>query len=148
MEIILKERVENLGKLGDKVSVKPGYARNYLLPQRKAVMATKENIAAFEKQKAELERREQERLQHARAQAEKIEGKTIRIGAHAGEQGKLFGSVGTREVSEALAQEGVSVQKRQVRMPEGPIRLVGEYTLGVHLYTGIDVELHISVQPE
>ena len=148
MEIILKERVENLGKLGDVVNVRSGYARNFLVPKGKAVMATKENIATFEKQKAELEKLEQARLASAQAQAERINGQSFTIKAQAGDEGKLFGSIGTKEVADLIAAVGVEVEKRHVRMPEGVIRQVGEYELSIHLATDVDANITIVVEAE
>ena len=148
MEIILKERVENLGKLGQVVNVKSGYARNFLVPKGKAVLATKENKAIFEKQKAELEKLEQERLAYAKLQAEKIEGKTFKISAQAGDEGKLFGSIGTKEIADKIATAGIEVEKRHVRMPDGVIRQIGEYQLSVHLATDVDVNINVVVEAE
>ena len=149
MQIILKEKVENLGALGDVVNVKPGYARNYLVPYGKAVQATEANIATFEKQKAELEKAEATRLGDAKAKAEKVMGHTFTIKAQAGEGGKLFGSVGTKEVAEIVSsQAGIEVEKRHVRMPEGIIRTIGEFKLSVHLHTDIDADIQLVVEAE
>jgi len=147
MQVILKERVENLGALGDIINVKPGYARNFLVPFGKAVQATKENIAVFEKQKAALEKREVKRLSDAKSQAEKISGKTFKIKAQAGDGGKLFGSVGTKEVAHAIASAtDITIEKRHVRMPDGIIRHLGEFKLSVHLHTEIDAEILLVVE--
>ncbi|MBK2124508.1 50S ribosomal protein L9 [Fangia hongkongensis] len=149
MQVILKEKVENLGALGDVVNVKPGYARNYLVPYGKAVQATEANIAAFDQQKAELQKVEAARLAEAKANAEKVEGQVFVIKAAAGDGGKLFGSVGTKEVAEVVAaQKGVAVEKRHVRMPEGIIRTIGEFTLSVHLHTDVDAEIKVVVEAE
>jgi large subunit ribosomal protein L9 len=149
MEVILKEKVENLGSLGQVVNVKAGYARNFLLPQGKAVQATASNVETFEKQKAELEKLEQARFDGAKTQASKIEGSTITITAQAGDGGKLFGSVGTKEVAEAIASStGVDIEKRHVRMPEGVIRQIGDYQVSIHLYTDIDAEINLAVVAE
>ncbi|MFT6836441.1 MAG: large subunit ribosomal protein L9 [Francisellaceae bacterium] len=148
MEIILKEKVENLGKLGQVVNVKSGYARNFLVPHGKAVIATKDNIAVFEKQKSELEKLEKERYSVAQSLADKIEGKTFKISAQAGEEGKLFGSIGTKEIADTISAVGVEVEKRHVRMPEGIIRQVGEYQLSIHLAIDVDVNITVSVEAE
>lgn len=148
MKIILKEKVENLGVLGDVVKVRSGYARNFLIPFGKAVQATPANIANFEVQKAELEKAEAQRFADAQSRAGMIANKTFTITAQAGEGGKLFGSVGTKEVADAIAQAGVPVEKRHVRMPEGVIRSVGEFDLTVHLYTGVDAEIKVVVVAE
>ncbi|MCF6775900.1 50S ribosomal protein L9 [Thiotrichales bacterium 19X7-9] len=146
MEIILKEKVENLGKLGDMVRVRAGYARNYLIPYGKAVQATAENVKAFEAQKAELERLENERIVKAQADAEQIQSKSFEIKAQAGEGGKLFGSVGTKEVADIVKEtSGIEVERRHVRMPEGTIRQIGEYQVSIHLHTGVDVTVTIVV---
>lgn len=149
MEVILKEKVENLGTLGQIVNVKAGYARNFLLPQGKAVQATSSNVELFEKQKAELEKLEQARFDSAKTKATKVEGSTVTITAQAGEGGKLFGSVGTKEVADAIAKAtNVDVEKRQIRMPEGVIRQIGDYQVSVHLYTDVDVEINLAVIAE
>ena len=149
MEIILKERVENLGNLGQVVNVKSGYARNYLFPFGKAAQATPANVEVFEKQKAELEKLEQARVDSAKTEASKIVDKTITIVAQAGDGGKLFGSIGTKEVADALAAEtGVKIEKRHVRMPEGVIRQIGDYQVSIHLYTDVDAEINLAVVAE
>ncbi|WP_100550629.1 50S ribosomal protein L9 [Caedibacter taeniospiralis] len=148
MQVILKQKVENLGSLGDVVNVKPGYARNYLVPFGKAVQATEANIAAFEKQKAELHQLEAARLASAKVKAEKISGQVFKIIAAAGDGGKLFGSVGTKEVADVIAAAGVEVEKRHVRMPEGTIRSLGEYELSVHLHSDVDAQIKLVVIAE
>lgn len=146
MKIILKERVENLGVLGDVVNVRPGYARNFLVPFGKAVQATEANIETFNKQKAELEKAEKARFETAQKSAEAIEGKEYTVAAQAGEGGKLFGSVGTLEVADAItAATGVSIEKSQVRMPEGVIRTIGIFELAVHIYTDLDANITVKV---
>ncbi|MCF6765940.1 50S ribosomal protein L9 [Thiotrichales bacterium 19S3-7] len=146
MEIILKEKVENLGKLGEVVRVRSGYARNYLIPYGKAVQATADNVKAFETQKAELERLENERIAKAQANAEKIQSKSFEIKAQAGDGGKLFGSVGTKEVADIIKEaSGIEVERRHVRMPEGAIRQIGEYQVSLHLHTGVDITVTIMV---
>ena len=145
MQVILKEKIRNLGALGDCVNVKSGFARNYLIPQGKALMATKANLADFEAQRAELEKQEAGRLTDAQAQAEKIQALEITIESKAGEGGKLFGSVGTRDIADHITAKGVTVGKHQVRMPEGVIREIGEFDVTVHLHTDVDVTLNIKV---
>ena len=146
MQIILKEKVENLGVLGDVVNVKPGYARNFLIPFGKAVQATKANVEMFETQKAELEKAEKARLEAATITAEAIKDKVYTISAQAGEGGKLFGSVGTAEVAEAVSKESdKEIEKSQVRMPEGVIRTTGEFDLTVHVYTDVDADIKVNV---
>lgn len=146
MQVILKEKVENLGVLGDVVNVKPGYARNLLIPFGKAVQATEANVKVFEAQKADLEKAEKARFEAAKATAETINEKEFTIPAKAGEGGKLFGSVGTAEVAEAVSKNsGVEVSKSQVRMPEGVIRTIGEFDLTVHVYTDVDADIKVKV---
>lgn len=146
MQIILKEKVENLGVLGDIVNVKPGYARNFLIPFGKAVQATKANIETFEAQKVELEKAEKARFDAAVAVADIIKDKTYTVAAQAGDGGKLFGSVGTAEVAEAITKEsGKEIEKSQVRMPEGVIRTTGEFELTVHVYTDVDADIKVNV---
>ncbi|API86895.1 50S ribosomal protein L9 [Francisella uliginis] len=146
MQVILKEKVENLGVLGDIVNVKPGYARNFLIPFGKAVQATKANIEVFEAQKAELEKAEKARFDAAVATAESIKDKVYTIEAQAGDGGKLFGSVGTAEVAEAVSKEsGKEIEKSQVRMPEGVIRTIGEFELSIHVYTDVDADIKVNV---
>ena len=146
MQVILKEKVENLGVLGDIVNVKPGYARNFLIPFGKAVQATKANIEVFEAQKAELEKAEKARFDEAVVTADSIKNKVYTIEAQAGDSGKLFGSVGTAEVAEAVSKEsGKEIEKSQVRMPEGVIRTTGEFELSVHVYTDVDADIKVNV---
>lgn len=146
MQVILKEKVENLGVLGDIVNVKPGYARNFLIPFGKAVQATKAKIEVFEAQKAELEKAEKARFDAAVATAESIKDKVYTIEAQAGDGGKLFGSVGTAEVAEAVSKEsGKEIEKSQVRMPEGVIRTIGEFELSIHVYTDVDADIKVNV---
>ncbi len=148
MEVILLEKVENLGDLGDKVTVRPGYARNYLLPTGKAKYATPENIAEFEARRAELEKAAAEALANAEARRDRLAEMEVTIPAHAGNEGKLFGSVGAAEIAEAISAAGVPVEKREIRLPEGPLRQVGEYEIGVHLHTDVDATVKVIVEPE
>lgn len=149
MEVILLEKVENLGNLGDKVKVRAGYGRNYLLPQGKATTATPENIEAFETRRAELEKAAADALSEANARREKIEGSTVTIKAKAGDEGKLFGSVGAGEVADAVSQAaGIEIEKREIRMPSGPLRSTGEYEIELHLHTDVNATITVVVEAE
>jgi len=148
MNIILLERIVNLGDLGDEVAVKSGFARNFLIPKGKAVRASKENRAVFEARRAELERVAQERLGEAQARAAKLAGVAVTISAKAGDEGKLYGSVGTHDIAEALVAQGADVAKSEIRMPGGVIRVVGEYQIDVHLHTDVNVAIKVVVVPE
>lgn len=149
MEVILLEKVDNLGDLGEKVRVKAGYGRNYLVPSGKAAPATPENIARFEEQRAELERVARERLEAAEARREALEGKELSLTAKAGTEGKLFGSIGTKEIADAAsAVAGVSVERSEVRLPEGVLRQVGEYDVDLHLHTDVTATVHVKVIAE
>lgn len=145
MNVILLDKVENLGDIGDLVTVKPGYGRNYLLPQGKATLATKANLAEVEARRAELERAAAEELAAARARAELVEGMDLVIPANVGAEGKLFGSVGPIDIEEAFAKVGVEIAKAEVRMPDGPIHEVGDFTIGLHLHTDVNVEVNVKV---
>jgi len=145
MEVILLEKIDNLGGLGDKVRVRPGYARNYLLPQGKAKFATPENIAEFEARRAELERAAAEALAAAETRRESLAGMVIEMKAKAGSEGKLFGSVGPGDIADAVTARGVEVEKREVRLPEGPLRQVGEYEIELHLHADVNAEIRIIV---
>jgi large subunit ribosomal protein L9 len=148
MEVILLQKVENLGNLGDKVKVRAGYGRNYLIPQGKAKPATAANVAEFEKRRAELEKHAADALISAQARKRELEGKTISITAKAGGEGKLFGSVGTLDIAEALTQAGVRVERKEVRLPQGPIRTAGEHKVELHLHTDVNVEITVTVIAE
>ena len=148
MNVILLEKVQNLGNLGDVVSVKPGYARNFLIPQGKAKPATPENLAEFEARRAELERQAAEQLANAQAVYEKLHGQVFTIEANAGEEGKLFGSVGTHDIAEKLNEAGFEVERKQVRMPDGAIRHVGTYEIDVALHPDVTATININVQAE
>jgi large subunit ribosomal protein L9 len=145
MNVILLENVENLGRIGDLVKVKPGYGRNYLLPQGKAALATPENMKEIEARRAELEKAAAEELAAARARAGTIEGMELVIQANAGPEGKLFGSVGPIDIAEAFEKVQVEVERSEVRMPEGPIQELGEFAVGVHLHPDVDVEITVRV---
>lgn len=148
MNVILLERIGNLGDLGEEVVVKPGFARNFLIPQGKAVRATAENRAVFEERRAELERLANERLGEAQARAARLAGTSVTIVVKAGDEGKLYGSVGTQDIAEAIAAKGVEVEKSEVRLPEGAIRVVGEYEIDVQLHSDVIVTVQVAVVPE
>lgn len=148
MRVILQEKVAKLGKVGDQVTVKRGYGRNFLIPQGKAVMATPENIEVFERNRAELEKRAAEVLAQAQARFEKLADLVVTIMAQAGEGGKLFGSVGARDVADAVTAAGVELEKSEVRLPEGPIRQTGEFEIGVYLHSEVTGNIKVVVSPE
>lgn len=148
MEVILLDNIGKLGDLGDKVTVKPGYGRNYLVPYGLAVPASKENVEAFEAQRAELEAQAAERKREAEARAEQLNDIELSLVARAGDEGKLFGSIGPRDLADALAQAGIEVSKSEVRMPEGPIRATGEYDIQLHLHAEVDATIRIVVVAE
>ena len=149
MEVILLENISNLGGLGDKVDVKAGFGRNYLIPQGKAVPATEAAIAPFETRRAELEAAAAETLAAAEARAEAINGlQLITIPANAGEEGKLFGSIGTRDIAEAVGAAGVEVDKSEVRLPEGALREIGEYEIGIQVHGDVTAIISVAVVPE
>jgi large subunit ribosomal protein L9 len=148
MNVILLETVENLGGIGDLVKVKPGYGRNYLLPQGKAALATPENMKAIEARRAELEKAAAEELSKAKKRAKAFDGLELVIQANAGAEGKLFGSVGPIDIVDALAAVQVEVERAEVRMPDGPVQELGEYAIGVHLHSDIDVEVLVKVVGE
>lgn len=145
MELILLEKVENLGGLGDMVNVKSGYGRNYLIPQGKAKPATPENIAELEARREELERVETEALTRAENRKAQLDGVVLEIPAAAGLEGKLFGSIGTVDIAEALMAKGIEIERKEVRMPHGPIRVVGEHNIDIHLHTDINVPIKVNV---
>jgi large subunit ribosomal protein L9 len=148
MEIILLQKVANLGQIGDRVKVKPGYARNYLVPTGRATVATPANIAKFEAQRAELEAKAHEELSAAQARAGKLENFKLELKAKAGTEGKLFGSIGTSDIAEAAVKAGQPVSRSEVRMPNGPIRTTGEHHVQVHLHTDVDVTLTVNIVAE
>ena len=149
MEVILLENISNLGGLGDKVDVKSGFGRNYLIPQGKAVPATESNVAAFEARRAELEAAAAETLTAAQKRADAINGLgLISIPANAGEEGKLFGSVGTRDIAEAVTAAGCEVDKSEVRLPEGALREVGEYEIAIQVHGDVIAAVAVAVIPE
>ena len=148
MQIILLDKVLNVGNLGDVVKVKDGYARNFLIPQRKARRATESAVAEFEAKRAELEKAAGEKLSAAQAQGDKLSGMTITIGQKAGVDGRLFGSVTNFDIAEALTKQGFPVEKAQVRMPTGPLKTTGEHPVAVALHTDVVVEITIAVTGE
>jgi large subunit ribosomal protein L9 len=148
MEVILLDKVENLGNLGDKVAVRPGYGRNYLIPQGKAVPATRENVEKFEERRAELEKASADALTAAKARADALASLSVTIAKKAGEEGKLFGSVGTVEIAQALTDAGVKVKKQEVRLPHGALRQVGEYEIEIHFHTDVNAVAKISIVAE
>lgn len=148
MEIILLEKVRNLGNLGDQVKVRSGYGRNFLIPHGKAVIANAQNKAAFETRRAELEKTQAEHLASAQARAEKMNGVTVQIVAKAGDEGKLFGSIGTADIAEALSKAGIRIERSEVRLHSGPIRLVGEHHVKLHLHTDVVIDLPVDVVAE
>ena len=148
MQIILLEKVVNLGNLGDIVKVKDGYARNFLIPNKKARRATKDAIAEFEVRRAELEKVAAEKLAAAQAEGEKLNGLTVQIGQKAGVDGRLFGSVTNADIAIALGKVGFAVEKMQVRLPEGPLKMVGDHPVQVALHTDVVVDVTVSVLGE
>ena len=148
MQVILLSKVENLGSLGDVVNVRNGYARNFLIPYGKAKAATRSNVAEFAALRAELEKKALEILAAAQARAKTLAGVAISITAKVGDEGKLFGSIGTAEIAEALSAAGHAVEKREVRLPEGPLRLVGGYEVTLHLHTDVNTVVNVTVVGE
>jgi large subunit ribosomal protein L9 len=145
MNVILLENVENLGGIGDLVKVKPGYGRNFLLPQGKAALATDKNMKAIEARRAELEKAAAGEIAKAKTRAKAIEGVELVIPANAGSEGKLFGSVGPIDIADALASIQVEVERAEIRMPDGPIQELGEFAIGVHLHSEVDAEVTVRV---
>lgn len=148
MEVILLEKVQNLGDLGDKVKVKPGFGRNFLVPQGKAVPATKENVEEFEQRRAELEKRAQDQVAAAEARKTELEGASVTITARASGEGKLYGSVGPREIAEAFTNAGKALEKSEIIMSEGVIREGGEFELEVHLHADVVTTVKVTVVAE
>jgi len=148
MNVILLEKIGNLGDLGDEVSVKSGFARNYLLPQGKAVTADDENRTIFEGRRAELEASANEKLAEANMRAEKLVDKELSISVKSGEEGRLYGSVGTQNIADALTADGIPVERSEIRMPEGVIRVLGEYDIAIQLHTDVTAQIKVVVVPE
>ncbi|HEU4485289.1 MAG TPA: 50S ribosomal protein L9 [Povalibacter sp.] len=145
MEVILLQKVANLGNIGDKVKVKSGYGRNFLLPKGKATLATAENVARFESRRAEIEKAAKAELDAAEARARKLEGFKLTLSAKAGGEGKLFGSVGTTDIAEGVRKAGFEIERSEVRLPQGPIRQAGEHVVQLHLHTDLTVELPVVI---
>jgi large subunit ribosomal protein L9 len=145
MELILLQKVANLGNIGDRVRVKSGYGRNHLLPKGKATLATAQNIARFEARRAELERTAHEDLAQARSRAEAFKDFKLTIHAKAGSEGKLFGSVGTADIAEHSTKAGHTLARSEVRLPAGPLRMVGEYNVQLHLHADVNLELPVVI---
>jgi len=149
VEVILMENIENLGSLGDKVTVKAGFARNFLVPGGKAKPATAANLEAFEKQRAELEKIAAEALAVATTRKDAIDAlESVNITAKVGSEGKLFGSIGTADIADAVTAAGCAIEKREVRLPEGAIRETGEKNIDIHLYTDVDVTVIVNIVGE
>ena len=147
MEIILLDKIAHLGGLGDKVKVRNGYARNYLLPQKKAVLANEENLKKFEAERVQYAAKIAAELDAAQARAKKIEElAVVTIASNAGDEGKLFGSIGTRDISEALTASGIEVHKSEVRMPDGVIRSVGEYEIALQLHADVKTTIKVVIE--
>ena len=148
MNVILLERVNNLGDLGDEVSVKPGFARNFLIPNSKAVQANKANREYFEERRAELEKAANEKLTQAQTRAEGLADSVVTIMVKSGEEGRLYGSVGTQDIADALERDGKNVERSEVRMPEGVIRSLGEYEIALQLHSDVTVQIQVAVVEE
>jgi len=148
MEVILLEKIGKLGALGDKVSVKAGFGRNYLIPQGKAVAATEANMARFEERRAELEKEAADKLAAAQARGEALEGLAITIAANAGDEGKLFGSIGSKDIADAITAAGTEVEKSEVRLPNGVIRTVGQFEIDVQLHAEVIATITLTVIAE
>ncbi len=145
MEVILLQKVANLGNIGDKVKVKPGYGRNFLLPSGKAALATAANLKKFEARRAELEKAASDSLTRAQGRARELENFKLDLRAKAGAEGKLFGSVGTADIAEELTKAGIAIERSEVRLPGGPIRLVGEHHVKLHLHSDVEIDLPITI---
>lgn len=148
MNVILLEKVRNLGELGEQVSVKAGYGRNFLIPQGMAVPASEENVAQFEARRAELEKASADKLSAAEARKAALDNLEITITHQAGDEGKLFGSVGTVEIANAISETGTEVAKSEVRLPEGPLRQVGEYDIDIQLHSDVTATIKVTVLAE
>lgn len=149
MNVILLEKVKNLGALGAQVSVRPGYGRNYLIPQGKALPATKANIAVFEARRADLEKDQADKLTSAQSRAEKLANVSVVIPRRTGGEGKLFGSVGATDIAAAVTQNtGIQLARQEVRLPNGPLRTVGEFAIHIHLHADVGAEIKVHIVPE
>jgi large subunit ribosomal protein L9 len=148
MEVILLEKIANLGNLGDKVTIKAGYGRNYLIPSGKATAATPEKIKEFEARRAELEKQATDKLTAAQSRADELAKLSITIAHKAGDEGRLFGSIGTHDIADAASKAGVSIEKHEVRLPNGVIRNIGDYQIAINLHTDVTAELNVKVVAE
>ena len=148
MDVILLQKVANLGNIGDRVKVRSGFGRNFLLPEGKATLATPDNIARFEARRAELEKLAREQLSSAEERAAAMKDFKLLITAKAGTEGKLFGSIGTADIAEACTRAGFKVERSEVRLPQGPLRMVGEHSVSLHLHADIDVQVVVSIVAE
>lgn len=148
MQVILLEKIQNLGALGDTVDVKPGFARNYLLPQGKATEATKENRELFEARRAELEAKQSDLLARAESRAERLAGLVVNMAVKAGTEGRLFGSVTAADIATSITNAGVDLERKEVRIPKGAIRAIGEHAVTLHLHPDVEVEITVNVTPE
>lgn len=148
MEVILLEKVGKLGGLGDKVTVKSGFGRNFLIPYGKAVPANVANVAEFEARRADLEKAAAEKLAEAEARAADLNEKSVTIASKAGDEGKLFGSIGVRDVADAVTAAGIEVSKSEVRLPEGPLRTVGDFEIDIQLHSDVTATINLSVVAE
>jgi large subunit ribosomal protein L9 len=148
MEVILLQKIANLGNVGDRVKVRSGFGRNFLLPQGKATLATAENVARFEARREELERAAREHLSSAGERAEAMKDFRLTVHAKAGTEGKLFGSIGTSDIAEACTRAGFKIERSEVRLPAGPLRMLGEHTVSLHLHADVDVPLHVTIVAE
>jgi len=148
MQVILLEKIVNLGNLGDLVNVKPGYARNYLVPQGLATVATKANIKRFEERRLELEKASADKLQAAQARASELAGQSVEIASRASDEGKLFGSVGLIEISEAMAAKGLELNKSEIHLPDGPIKVIGDYEVACSVHSEVNFNINVSVVAE
>jgi large subunit ribosomal protein L9 len=148
MEIILLQKVDNLGDLGEKVNVKSGYGRNFLIPSGKAVPATEDNVKIFEERRAELEKDAAEKLQAAEGRRAKLDGLEVSITCKAGDEGRLFGSVGTADISKVVTEAGVELEKKEVLLPNGAFRVAGEYEVNLHLHADVNATIKLTIVPE
>ena len=148
MQVILLEKIDKVGQLGDLVDVKAGFARNFLLPQGKAQQATPENLERFNELRAQFEKEQADSLASANTRKEALNGMTISITSRSGTEGKLFGSIGAEEIRAAFDAAGQSIEKKEVRLPEGPLRMVGEHPVTLHLHPDVDAEVTVNVVGE
>ncbi len=148
MQVILLEKIVNLGNLGDLVNVKPGYARNYLVPQGLATVATEANIKAFEERRQDLEKASADKLQAAKARATELDGQSVEIAGRASDEGKLFGSVGLVEISEAFAAKGLELAKSEIQLPEGPLKMIGDYEVAASVHPEVSFTVKVVVVAE